>query len=100
MDSFHQPAQGLRSQFTVKAMAKKIAKSIVGKSIGSDQRIAPNVLLVARCERARTPSVRPQWPRRGRLSVVRAAGTADSRPGAWAGRRAATRGRGPGRRGI
>ncbi len=47
MDSFHQPEYGLRSQFTVKATAKKIAKSMVGKSIGSDQRIAPNVPPVA-----------------------------------------------------
>ena len=56
MDSFHQPACGLRSQFTVKAMAKKMAKSMVGKSIGSDQqRIAPNVLPVAHPERAHVP---------------------------------------------
>jgi hypothetical protein len=36
----------------VKATAKKIAKSIVGKSIRGDQ-IAPNVPPVARPERAR-----------------------------------------------
>src|SRR6202012_5870129 len=54
MDSFNHPEYGLSSQFTVKAMAKKIAKSIVGKSMDGDQRIAPNVPPVRRAERART----------------------------------------------
>ena len=53
MDSFHHPAYGLRSQFTVKATAKKMAKSMVGKSIRGDQRTAPNVPPVARPTRAR-----------------------------------------------
>ena len=43
MESFHAPGYGLRSQFTVKATAKKMAKSMVGKSIGRDQVTAPNV---------------------------------------------------------
>jgi hypothetical protein len=34
----------LVSQFTVKAMAKKMAKSKVGKSMRPDQLAAPNVL--------------------------------------------------------
>src|ERR1700722_2755143 len=69
MDSFHQPEYGLRSQFTVKATAKKIAKSMVGKSIGSDQRIAPNVPPVARSERARVACESPEWPQHSRLDV-------------------------------
>ena len=71
MDSFHQPAYGLRSQFTVKAMAKKMAKSIVGKSIGCDQRRAPNVPPVARSERARTRRDGTAWSRRRRPGSVR-----------------------------
>src|ERR1700734_1586116 len=39
MDSFHQPEYGLRSQFTGKAWAKKMARSVVGKSIRCDQRL-------------------------------------------------------------
>ena len=78
MDSFHHPAYGLSSQFTVKATAKKMAKSIVGKSIGSDQLIAPNVLPVARPSvhaphagamraRHRRPSCRPSSASAARL---------------------------------
>ena len=44
MDSFHGTGYGLGSQFTVKAMAKKMAKSNVGKSMRPDQLAAPNVL--------------------------------------------------------
>src|SRR5271170_2485906 len=44
MDSFHATGYGLVSQFTVKAMAKKMAKSNVGKSMRPDQLAAPNVL--------------------------------------------------------
>ena len=44
MDSFHATGYGLVSQFTVKAMAKKMAKSKVGKSMRPDQLAAPNVL--------------------------------------------------------
>src|SRR5580704_7372948 len=77
MDSFHQPAYGLRSQFTVKAMAKKMAKSIVGKSMRSDQRRAPNapnVLPVTVSERARTGRDGPARPRgRCNLGSVRSA---------------------------
>ena len=62
MDSFHRPGYGLSSQFTVKATAKKMAKSMVGKSIGSDQRSAPNVPPVARSERARTGRDGPIGP--------------------------------------
>src|ERR1700722_4796633 len=71
MDSFHQPEYGLRSQFTVKATAKKSAKSMVGKSIGSDQRIAPTVPPVARSERARIARESPEWPRHSRLNSLR-----------------------------
>jgi hypothetical protein len=57
----------LVSQFTVKAMAKKMAKSKVGKSMRPDQLAAPNVLppraapgpRILPDRRARTPAVAP-----------------------------------------
>src|SRR5580704_12465077 len=90
MDSFHQPAYGLRSQFTVKAMAKKMAKSIVGKSIRGNQRTAPNVLPVASAERAPPGREGPQ--RSGAHGAVTAAlpqvslqtHEAGGDPGPWA----------------
>jgi hypothetical protein len=44
IDSFHATGYGLVSQSTVEAMAKKMAKSKVGKSLRPDQLAAPNVL--------------------------------------------------------
>jgi hypothetical protein len=67
MDSFHATGYGLVSQFTVKAMAKKMAKSKVGKSMRPDQLAAPNVLppcaaparRIAPNRSARAPAVAP-----------------------------------------
>jgi hypothetical protein len=60
----------------VYATAKKMAKSMVGKSIGGGQAGAPNVPPVAPSARARTAAESPVWPRHGRLDASHVPGSA------------------------